>query len=228
MKLIKIVFIGIFFSLLSSCGSALSTVLPLDALIQQQGKVFLKNEKVVEGAVSIVGPKRIVKVNNQAFSPISVEKVVFYNPKHPEKYYTLRWRTFKFIKKQNVWVWHISSGQYVDAFVWSRNYRVDENGDIKLVGIATRSGYGAASKNLPTFYIYFQKKNDELLQNVGMLKTPGVIGANPAFRRGVRKYLKDDPKLCEYIKQHKLGLDNVDEIVGLYDPNRGNKPIKTN
>ncbi|MCL1942711.1 MAG: hypothetical protein FWF54_04075 [Candidatus Azobacteroides sp.] len=80
-------------------------------------------------------------------------------------------------------------------------------GNLKLVG--TRQVIDTEHSRAiiqPSFPIYMMKKDDKELCFVAVTK--GVQFEGSAFRRGITYFLKDDPKLCEYIRHEKWGFKN--------------------
>lgn len=190
------------------------------------GAVYLKNGERRTGMVAApnVESKSVLYIGGdsvkRAFDAKEIEKIELYNAAFPERMYVFRLMPVKsFSGSSNKWMVLLVASENLSAYIAAAGYRILSDGSLQLGGYShsTRGGF-STSTTLPSFPIYFQKKGDKYPSFVGV--RGGVVNEAPAFRAGVSRFLRDDPQLTEYMRNAKWSIDNVEDIVTAYTPNR--------
>ncbi len=196
------------------------------------GKVFLTNGEVCQGIVTIPWYEaELVKIagdDGMEKEVISkyVDQIEFFPREQPERKYVVRYLPVKKNKKKRYWLMRIAEGPYVTAYIAGLTYSIKPDGNIELSGIRQRIDHGPSRGSTvinPSFPIYFDKKGEDKLVYVGV--QGGVNFEAASFRAGVSHSLADDPKLCEYIRREKLGVDDLPFMVENYMPDRGDESL---
>lgn len=141
--------------------------------------------------------------------------------------------TFKYLmvreKKGNSlkrWVLLLSESDFLTAYVGAPMYQIADNGEVFLVGSKQVINQGPSRGSItinPSFNVYMMKKDDRVPTCVGF--RGGISFEASALRVGITRFLEDDPMLCSYIRDQKLGYEQIDQIVELYNPLRGSSPL---
>ncbi len=201
-------YIYILFVLLLSACSVQEQLIPLTSV---QGDVILKNGSVKKGEITILEPDQVY-VNDSVVESLDIKQIQFYNKNVPENKYLLEYMPLN--KRIKLWVAKMSQGKYLSSYIGASTYKVNNDGRLVIKG---QSVPNTIDGNF-TYPVFMIKNNADKLRKIGFHK--GVVKEDIRFRVGISKYLKDDPKLCEYINYKKLGFDDLELITRNYVPNR--------
>lgn len=196
----------LFVVFVSSC----STQQPLTPLSAVHSDVILKNGNVEKGKVSILKPKE-VSVNDKIIMASDVKEIQFYNKNVPERKHILKYMPID-KRGSKIWVVKMSQGEYLDSYIGALKYQVNDDGTLKIIDYAVES-IGSGFER-PSFPVFMKKKGATEMKRIGSAKQPTV------FRSGISRYLKDDPKFCEYVRYRRMGINELDLITANYVPNR--------
>ena len=123
-------------------------------------------------------------------------------------------------------MYFFSEGNYVKAFIGAEEYKIDTNGEVVLIGTVQRISHGPGRMSTdiqPSFPIYLQKRDEPNLQLAGF--KGGISFEGSTLRKGLTSVLSDDAALCDYIMDKKLEFKDLENIVSLYNPKRGDAPL---
>lgn len=129
-------------------------------------------------------------------------------------------------KLNKAWVYRLSKAENLTAYVGAEDYSINSSGSVMLIGtrqVINHGGNQGSTVIQPSYPVYLMKRDDKSLNLVGL--HGGVEFEGSALRSGLVRFLADDPKLCDYILDRKLEYNNIDDIVHLYNPNRGDAPL---
>ena len=219
---------------LSSC----STLKYLNEQITESypATIFFINGEKKSGLVDL--PSAAVKLvklvehsgEEKQINSEEIKKIEYHPNEFPGKVYTASYLPFKKRltgRVVNRWVMQMAKGPYITAYIGAKGYGINSDGSIKLIGerqvIQHNGGNMGNTVINPSFPIFIMKKGEDKLTIIAVKE--GVNFESSSFRSGVSYYLSDDPQLCTYVRQEKLGVNDIDLIVENYKPNRGNEEL---
>lgn len=213
-----------------SCGSSKMAV--KQQVNNYSGVIYLKDGSKKVGMVGIPSANSkdiyIEEADVANATPIYVEgdkidRIEYTFGTDAQKVYTMRQLPYKDLFSGNAlyWVLCISEGPNVSAYIGAANYYIRADGTIALGGTkqVIQHSTGGSAVIQPSFPVYMIKKGEKALSLVTL--KDGIGFEASSFRTGVSRFLADDAKLCEYVRQQKWGFDNIATIVQNYIPNRG-------
>ena len=129
-------------------------------------------------------------------------------------------------KRRKVWVYKKCEGANVSAYVGAAAYQINEDGTPHFIGIPLHYFKGKDTITIEaSFPLYAYRKKDKQLQLVTFIGK----GYEPAaFRKGISRVLKDDPMLCEYLREQKWDYEDLQNFVENYNPNRKETQLTVN
>lgn len=227
--LIVTIVVGLFFA---SCNTSQS-LLTKQEYNNYTGTIFLKNGEQKTGRVGMPTPdsKSILfiaggSVADEQVATEKIDRIEFLLNNSSNKIYTVRYMPVKgmFNKISHKWLMNIAEGPNASAYIGAASYKINLDGSIGLGGTRQFVNHGNSSMVVnPSFPIYMKKKGDEVLQQVALTK--GISFEDSAFRTGISRFLSDDPKLTEHVRNEKWGFDELNIIVQNYIPNRGDAEL---
>lgn len=202
------------------------------------GTVYLKNGDQKTGQVNLPSPTdKTIYIGNDPNETLSrtflqgeeIDRIELAHPAAPDKVYTARYMTLKlaFGRKVDRWVICIVEGLHASAYIGAESYGINSDGSLELTGTRQQINTGHSIAIIqPSYPIYMMKKGDKGLTFVALTK--GIQFEGSAFRSGVTHFLRDDPKLCEYIRHEKWDFKNINDIITSYNPDRGDEDLVIN
>lgn len=204
------------------------------------GTVYLKNGEGKTGRVQMPSPTskfiNIIETLNGAATQSNIpreeiDRVELFNSAAPDKIHVASYMTLNptLGRKADRWVVLLAEGTYASAYVAADGYDIESDGSLKLIGnlqVTTGSSGQMIVVARESFPIYMMKKGEKKLKYVTLTK--GMQFAGSSFRSAVSRFLSDDPELCEYIRDKKLEINNIGDIINSYNPNRVNGDLVIN
>ena len=127
---------------------------------------------------------------------------------------------------RKVWVYKKCEGANVSAYIGAADYKINEDGTPHFVGISARIEHNDGTDLIPpSFPLYVARKNDKQLQLVTFI---GEDYDATTFRKQISRVLRNDPILCEYLREQKWGYEDLHNIVENYNPNRVDTQLTVN
>lgn len=120
--------------------------------------------------------------------------------------------------RQKVWVYKACEGDNAAAYIGASAYKVNPDGTPHFIGITLRIDNKKDTATIqPSFPLYITRKKDKQLQVATFI---GQRYEASAFRSGFSRVLKDDPMLCEYMREQQWGYKNLPDLIENYTPDR--------
>jgi len=127
---------------------------------------------------------------------------------------------------RKVWVYKKYEGANASAYIGAADYKINENGTPHFVGVSARILHDNGIDSIPpSFPLYVSRKKDKQLQFVMFI---GKDYEAATFRKRISRVLRDDPMLCEYLREQKSGYEDLRSLIENYNPNREDTQLTVN